>query len=252
MNRKERFNQELELLKSSNALPVTALAEALGVSHMTIRRDLKILEEEKRVRLIHGGAVINPKPINYELPEALSHRVEEKIRIGRKAAEMINPGDSIILDTGSTTEQIAKALPKDMDLSVLCYSLNCLIPLSQKTGYRLYFAGGFFHKNTLMFEGPEGITQIKKSRAEIAFLSAGGIDFTLGVTCATPYETKTKQAVIASSLKRILVSDSSKFGKVSAAWFADLSVFNGIITDQGLSNEMAGRIRDMGILLYLV
>jgi len=265
MKAEKRLEEIVSLLRINNAMPVSDIASRLEVSHMTVRRDLRILEARSVVRMIHGGAVIadtageggqggqgRTAPAVYELPAAMSEMTAEKMRIGRAAASMVRRGSSLSIDTGSTTEHIARALPEEMDLSVLCCSLNALTAVSRKRGLRIIFAGGYFHANTLMFESAEGIALIRKTRAEVAFISARGIDLNLGATCATSYETKTKQALISSAKRRILVADSSKFGLVSATWFADVDAFDAIVTDKGLPSPIAKQIRKRGIALIIV
>jgi DeoR family deoxyribose operon repressor len=103
-----------------------------------------------------------------------------------------------------------------------------------------------------MFESPEGIEVIKRIRANKAFISAAGVSKKLGVTCATSYEKETKQAVIESSDTKILLVDSSKFGKVKISHFTDLNNFDIIITDTGISKECEEVIKNIGVKLYIV
>lgn len=102
-----------------------------------------------------------------------------------------------------------------------------------------------------MFESPEGISLIKKTRATKVFVSAAGVHENLGVTCSNNYEVLTKQAIINSSLEKILLVDSSKFGVVKSAYFADLDDFDTIITDDGISNEWKEIIHTKGIKLII-
>jgi DeoR family deoxyribose operon repressor len=103
-----------------------------------------------------------------------------------------------------------------------------------------------------MFESAEGVEFIKKVRANKAFITAAGVDDKLGVTCATTYEVNTKKAAIEYSDTKILLTDSTKFGKIRISHFADLSNFDIIITDTGISEEYQKYIKNMGIKLYLV
>jgi DeoR family deoxyribose operon repressor len=103
-----------------------------------------------------------------------------------------------------------------------------------------------------MLESPEGIEMIKRIRANKSFISAAGVSEKLGVTCATAYEKETKRAVIESSDKKILLVDSTKFGKIKISHFADLTDFDIIITDIGISKEFVNIIKNIGIKLYIV
>jgi DeoR family deoxyribose operon repressor len=140
--------------------------------------------------------------------------IVEKRKIGRKAAELINPHDVIIIESGSTAEQVARAIPEDMPLTLICYSLNVLQAVARKPKINIIVAGGHYHSDTLMFESPEGIALLQRNRAIKAFISAAGVNLSLGVTCLHDYERNTKTAVLQNALTKILIVDSSKIGKV--------------------------------------
>jgi DeoR family deoxyribose operon repressor len=122
----------------------------------------------------------------------------------------------------------------------------------ENKNWKLVFPGGYFHNNTLMFESPEGIEIIKRIRANKAFISAAGVSEKLGVTCATDYEKETKKAIIDSSDVKILLIDSTKFGKVKISHFADLTDFDIIITDIGIPKKFVEIIKSLGIKLYII
>jgi DeoR family deoxyribose operon repressor len=177
---------------------------------------------------------------------------EEKVRIGRRAASLIEPNDIVIIDSGSTTECLARSIPADLPVTVICFALNVLVEAHRNPACRLVFAGGALHENTMMFESPEGAQLVRRYRANKAFLSASGVSERLGVTCANPYEVETKKAALASSLTRVLLADSSKFGRIQPAYFAELTDFELIITDSGLAAQTAESIRARGIELEIV
>ncbi len=223
---------------------------------MTVRRDLEYLEKKNMVKILHGGAVLTPSGSPgeerlYVLTQESSINTEEKKKIGMRAASMVQPEDVIIIDAGSTTEWLARHVPDSADVSVLCYSLNVLIELQRKS-CRITLAGGDFHPPTLVFESPESSALIHRYRASKAFMSARGVNVRLGITCSNAYESELKKAVLNSSLARILLVDSSKFGKVGAAYYADLDDFNTIITDSGIPPEYRSYIENRGIELVIV
>jgi DeoR family deoxyribose operon repressor len=242
----------------SHSATIRELARQLEVSEMTIRRDLDLLDRNNIVELVHSGAVLyrggrtGGEPPKYTLSEAGTVRAAEKMRIGAKAASLIEKDDIVILDCGSTTECVAKNLPSGTALTLLCYSLNILVQARRHEECRLVFAGGLLHENTLMFESPEGVEMIKRYRANKSFISASGVSGKLGVTCSNPYEVETKKASLSSSLSRILLVDSSKFGKIQVAYFADLDDFDMVISDSRLSEEYRETIEDLGIALLTV
>ncbi len=254
--KRERITTIINTLLLENAASIQELAKRLSVSEMTVRRDLNILAKDNIVRLMHGAAVLNPgsRPDRrqYAITQQEALNAEEKMLIGQKAASILEQNDIIIIDSGSTTDYLAKAIPYDMPLTVLCFALNILIEIHRKKGCSLTFAGGIFHKNTLMFESPEGVELIRRYRATKAFLSASGIMSRLGVTCSTQYEIESKKASMNSALSKILLADSSKFGRILSAYFADLKDFDTIITDSGIPEEYRKIIDNLGIDLIIV
>ncbi|MBU4511250.1 DeoR/GlpR family DNA-binding transcription regulator [bacterium] len=253
-----RTNYILNRLSVDGFANIKDLSKKLEVSEMTVRRDLRGLSKENIVTLVLGGAFLKRNsPIDtdeekYLIQTAESLMLEEKIKISRKAASLIEPNDVIVLDTGSTTENLPKFIRENMPLTVICYALNILFNVYENKNWKLIFPGGYFHGDTLMLESPEGIEMIKRIRANKSFISAAGVSEKLGVTCATAYEKETKRAVIESSDKKILLVDSTKFGKIKISHFADLPDFDIIITDTGISKEFVNIVKNIGIKLYIV
>ena len=256
MNKNERIKTIVNSLRNKNVVHIKELTRELSVSEMTIRRDLSLLETDNIVKIIPGGAILKPheelKDDKYQIESAETRFTREKVKIGKKAASMVRANDTIIIDVGSTTEYIAKFIQDDLPVTILCYALNVLVDIYRKKGSHPIFAGGYFHENTLMFEGTEGINLIQKTRADKSFISAAGFHESLGVTCPHHYEVETKRAVIKSSNVKILTMDSSKFGKAKAAHFAEMKDFDIVITDSGLSETYREIIREAGIELILV
>lgn len=258
VNKNYRTNYLLNRLSIDGFVNIKDLSKKLEVSEMTIRRDLRELSKKNMITLIPGGAILKRNTTaekneeKYLIQTAESLMLEEKIKISRKAASLVEPNDVIIIDTGSTTENLPKFIPEKIPLTIICYALNILFNVYENNNWKLVFPGGYFHSNTLMFESPEGIEIIRRIRANKAFISAAGVSEKLGVTCATDYEKETKKAVIESSDTKILLVDSSKFGKVKISHFANLSDFDIIITDTGISKEFVDIIRNFGIELYIV
>ncbi len=254
----KRFQYILKKLSVSGFVDIKELSEKLNVSEMTIRRDLGELSQNNLIKLIHGGAILQrdesfeKEQDSYLIEKAGSLKIQEKIKICQKAASLINRNDIIIIDTGTTTEYIPNYIPKNMQITVVCYALNILFKVYENEKWKLIFSGGHFHRNTLMFESSEGNRMIQKMRANKAFVSAAGVSDRLGVTCATLYEKETKKAVIQSSDEKILLVDSSKFGKIEISHFANLSDFDAIITDRGISKKCIEKIKELNIQLYIV
>ena len=256
--RDNRLEEIINYLKENNGASVKDLANLLNVSEMTIRRDLKILDDSGIVNNVYGSTIYNPRNStytdidDYSLSAAADKHKEAKEKIGQFAASLVNDEDTIILDAGTTTEAMAKYLNKNISLKILCTTVNVLNLLTDKKNFSITFPGGYYHHNTQMCESEESLALIEKTRANKVFISAAGIHEKLGVTCANSYETNTKKASIASGAEVILLADSSKFSTVKSAYFANLSDFNTIITDTEITPEWEEIIGELGIKLYKV
>ncbi|TAH59074.1 MAG: DeoR/GlpR transcriptional regulator [Gottschalkiaceae bacterium] len=258
MNKSNRLNSIVSFLKEKNGASIKELASVFDVSEMTIRRDLLFLEEKKKIKLVHGAAIFINDDMNtfgeedYDLHSESVKQSLEKLKIGQFAASLIEPNDTIIIDTGTTTEQIAHYLPTNMPITVLCYNMNTLLAISNKPNINIILAGGYYYKNTQLFQSPEGVRMIRRIRANKAFLSASGVSQKLGATCVEQIEVDTKVAAINSSLSKILVCDSSKFDKIGPSYFAQITEFDTIITDSSISSDWIEYLDNSSIKLYAV
>jgi DeoR family deoxyribose operon repressor len=255
--RQDRIGLILKALQETRGASIRELAESLDVSEMTVRRDLELLAAESRIRLVHAGAI----PLEgrgegpgrgFSLSGGNTAGSEEKMRIGRKAASLVEAGDVVIIDSGSTTEWLARSLPPDLPVTMLCFALNILLEAGRGSSRTVLCAGGALSSDTLVFKSPEGLDLVRRYRAGKAFISAGGVSDRLGVTCVDAAEGELKKAAISSSQTRILLADSRKFGTVKPAWFAELSDFDAIITDSGISLDFVEIVRERGIALHVV
>lgn len=258
MKKNERVDKIVGILQRENGLPIQTISKQLGVSHMTVRRDLEQLVEDGQVKLIHGGVIFAPgndlpnEQSPYSLNTAETVRVEEKQRIGILAAELIEADDTLIIDSGSTTEFLANNISEHLPRTILCYALNIISATARLKGCRQVFAGGTMHENTLMFESPEGIELIKRHRATKAFISAAGVHSEFGVTCLNAYERETKRVVIEAAEQKILLVDSSKFGLIRSDYFAELSDFDVVVTNRNVSQEYVSCMEELGVQIILV
>lgn len=251
MDKKSKRQEELiRIMQERGMRSVRTLSTILGVSEMTIRRDL----DELAARDVKLETTTNAIAQNgdYNFLQALQKANEQKERIGHFAASLIEPNDVIIIDTGSTTAKMLPHIPSDKNLTVLSYNANVLVDLRYKPGLQLLFCGGVYHQNTEMFESPESIQFIERTRANKVFLSAAGVHKELGITCANTHEVPTKIAVIRSSQQRILLVDSNKFDQVRSSHFCDMDCIHTIVTDKNLSQDWQNRIHNLGIELHLV
>lgn len=253
----ERTNKIIDILKQKNGATVKELASILQVSEMTIRRDLSFLKDNNIVNNVFGATIYNPSnnieklDSLYTIESECIKQEKEKDIIGKTAANLINNDDIIIIDTGTTTEKLAKYISNNLNITALIFNINILMELSKKKNVNLIFSGGYFHENTQMFESEEGIKLIEKTRATKVFVSASGVHDSLGVTCSNNYEVLTKKAILKSSLEKILLVDSQKFDLVKSSHFANLNDFDTVITDSNISKEWHDKLLEMGIQVII-
>ncbi len=247
MTRDERMKKMQAFVRMHKSSTIQEIADMLGVSHMTVRRDLNTLSEFDSLRVIHGGVIYREEETEhsdrYSIGQAKTTMYAEKLRIAQKAVSLIESDDIIIIDAGSTGELIAELLPEDIPLTVICYALNIATVVSSKKNCSLIVTGGYFHQSSMVLESNEGLQLLKQNRANKTFITASGVNVELGVTCSNFFERTTKQTALHSASMRILVADSSKFGVVRTGHYADVEDFDIIITDTGVQEEELNPLR---------
>lgn len=257
MQKNDRQIQILNLLGSVPALAIHDLSITLKVSEMTIRRDLSKLAAKGYITLIQGVAILNKNSDGTSFAKKYSVTTErqnmqaEKERIGRLAATLIEPEDAILIDTGTSTEQVLNYIPNGMPLTIMGYNLNTLIAIKDRENTNIYFGGGYYHHNTQMFESQETTALIGRLCINKFFASAAGISDKGAVSCIEQHELPTKQSGLRSSATRILLADSSKFGKIRPCMFATLHDFDVIVTDHGIDPVWIERFQQSNIKYLL-
>ncbi len=249
-----RLKEILNLLNKHGKITVKELAKHLLTSDMTIRRDLNDLEEDGIIRRTHGGAILLDSYALHErnrylIGKEIGKHVKEKSSIGLKAASLVHPGDTIGFDIGTTTLFIAKYLNRDMPVNALCVTFECATEIYNKKNAKLILTGGSLHRDSDVISSNEGIEIIKKTRTDKVFLSAGGIDSKLGLTCYHDFHVVIKKALMESSKKIILVADSSKFGNITPSYYADLSDIDILITDENIPEKYRKLVESLGVEL---
>jgi DeoR family deoxyribose operon repressor len=254
-DKRARWKNIMTLLSQKGEMSVKETAQTLSVSEMTIRRDLIDMETERLISRTHGGArLFDPTSLigdSYIIGEQTERNVGQKSRIGLKAASLVQPNETIFLDSGSTTPFIAKYIDKELPITVLCYTFLNALEFYSRKNTNLIMSGGFFHRDSTIFHNAECLSFIKGIRADKAFISAGGIDARLGLTTYFYFEVDIKKAMIQSAKQIILVADSSKFGKTSVSLFGGLEQVHTVITDSEIRREDAEMLRERGIELII-
>ncbi len=238
----------LEALEESHEVTVASLSRTQGVSEMTVRRDLEALEREGVLRRVHGGAVSTVSR-GYEPPYALrSGRDQEAKRaIGERAAALVSDGETLAIDVGSTTLELARALATAGNLTVLTPSLRVAEYLTPNPGIRTIVTGGIARKGELSLIGDLAERAFAELHCDTVFIGAGGVDPAAGVTEFNLDDTRVKRAALASARRCVLLVDASKLGVVALASICPLESVDVLITDNGASDEALAPIREVGV-----
>jgi DeoR family fructose operon transcriptional repressor len=244
----ERQSRITQLLNERQAVSVAELAQTFGVSDMTIRRDLLRLEERGVLRRTHGGAsILRRPPGDYPYYAREHEQVAEKAAIARVAAGLIQDGETIVLDAGTTTAMLARLLPPKRDLTVITNSIHVVNELMGKAGVTVIVTGGTLWEPTVSLVGPVAVSTLRRFTADRAFMATPAISLEAGVTNSNLYEAEVKSIMIEISRQRTLLVDHTKFGRTSYAVVAPLSAFHRLITDDGTPAETVQRLREAGL-----
>lgn len=249
----ERRQQIVSLIKTQGRALVEDLSRNFKISKITIRKDLDYLQSKGLILRSHGGALLPQTGAladpTIQEKERLYH--DEKVRIANAAAAMVSDGQCVILDSGTTTTEIARALQRFRNLTVITNAVNIATELT-RTDFEIILIGGTLRKNSFSLVGPLSEDVLKEMHADILFLGVDGFDFRIGVTTPNLLEARVNRAMIKASEKVVAVCDSSKFNRRSLSMIAGLSALHHIITDTNLSAEDAKALRDAGVELTLV
>ncbi|NLY56178.1 MAG: DeoR/GlpR transcriptional regulator [Firmicutes bacterium] len=240
----ERRQRILELIQHSGSATVEELAEAVGSSSSTVRRDLDRLAALSLVIRTHGGAVLPTHSTAYEkrYTEKRSLRQHEKARIGKAAAEFVQEGETVILDSGSTTLEVARNLAAKKHLTIITNDLFIATEITYHPSTTVIVTGGILRPGFNVVVGSATESFLMSVHVDKSFLGGDAVDFDYGLTNATLSEASVKQLMIKAAREAYLVVDHTKFGQRALAKVADLESFKLIVTDHGLSPRFAAEL----------
>jgi DeoR family transcriptional regulator, fructose operon transcriptional repressor len=243
----ERLYKIKEILGEKEAIRITDLTDELGVSVMTIRRDLETLEKRGVLERTHGGAVLNNRMESLPIySSGVLEMVEEKNAIARKAAEFVSPNDTIFIGPGTTAARLLHYIDPGMDLLVVSNNLGALHGAHGKK-LKFVLVGGFFQESANSLTGSYAEKMLLNFNCNKLFIGADGISLKSGVTTPDPAEASIVDAMMQqTSGKIVLLSDNSKFGKVASFAVVPLEKIDLIITDQGVSEKYRESIEERG------
>lgn len=243
----ERQQKIAELLSEQSSIKVSTISQVFNVSESTIRRDLQEMEEKGLLTRTHGGAVgINRTNFEPSFKDKEDANRDEKILIGKIAAKMIEDGDTIILDSGTTTLEIAKNITA-ADVTVITNSIDIASELTNREGIELIVTGGSLRNTTRAMVGHITESILKNFRVDKAFIGANGISIEEGVTTPNFVEAQTKKAMINVANKVIVAVDNSKFNEVCFSVVCPIRAVSIIITNCGLDESEIKNFEDSGV-----
>ncbi|MFI6513229.1 DeoR/GlpR family DNA-binding transcription regulator [Streptosporangium sp. NPDC050855] len=230
----ERHARIGEALRASRVVSTDDLARELGVSAETIRRDLVLLERRGMLARVHGGATIAlGQAAGEEAPfaERTGTAAEAKSRIGRAAAGLARPGQTVVIDVGTTAVQVARALPLDFSGIVATCSLLVAAELSERPGVEVLVCGGRLRAGDLALSNSLAQAFFADLNPDVAFLGSGGVDAVAGLTDYYLDEIATRRIILRNATRSYVLADSSKFGLVARHRVAGLAEFAGLVTE---------------------
>ncbi len=251
-DRKSTVNRRAEILKAlseNGKVFVKELSEKYQVSEVTIRNDLDKLEKKDLLIKARGGAIKVDFHVrnDHRISEKYRINIREKERIGKLAAQMIENYETIILDSGSTTAELAKNLTKFEDLTVITNAINIINILINIPSINVMVPGGYVRKKSTSLIGPLAEENIKKFHVDKVFLGVDGFDLTKGLYTPNLEEAHLNQLMITLGNEIIVVTDSSKFKKKSLAFICGIQKIHKVVTDDGIEPLVKKHLEDEGI-----
>lgn len=251
MLKEERQQVILELLKHNGKVVATELSTQLQVSEDTIRRDLRDLAEQGRMLRVHGGALPHsPAGISYE--ERLRQVPAAKAAIAQAAVRFLQNGQTIFLDSGTTTRQLASILPDHLKISVITNSPSIAVALSQHESVEVIVIGGRLDKEMQVVTGSHTVDAIRAIHTDICFLGICSLDVIGGITVVDYEESVAKRAMIDGCDQLIALSAKEKLGTISPFKVAPITSVDTLITNQDPSDGLLTPYEEIGVQLLTV
>ena len=250
----ERQKKMMEYIEANTSAQIRELAEKFHVSEATVRRDLDELDQQGALRRTHGGAIKLDRSTSYEsmYSEKISQMTDEKHRIADRAAQLVHPGDTVIVDSGTTTFFIAQALSHLENLTIITNDLYIAYQTPLHPSSTLIVTGGMRRHSRQELVGSVPENFIRDTHVDVAFIGVDGIDLMGGITNANFAEVGVKRLMIHAAERSIIAVDHTKFGRVALAKICDLQDVSLLLTDNGLDEDMLLRLRKQNVSIETV
>jgi len=252
----ERQERIVGLLAEEGRVRVADLAARFGVSTVTIRKDLALLEGEARLSRTHGGAIVmrstGAAEPSFEIRERLQR--DQKVAIGAAAASLINDGESIAFDASTTALYVARQLlgREWHHLTVVTNSIRIALELAGKTGISVVMLGGRVRSEALSVVGPLGDAVFRRVNVQKAFVGAVGLTLDVGLTDAMEDEAQIKRSMVTAAREVYALVDHTKWGRAAAATFCRIDGLTGVVADAEAPADLVAGLRARGIDVVLV
>lgn len=257
MSAAERRAQIVQLVLDQGKVTVAELVKMFKMTETSIRRDLILLENDKLLKRVHGGAVSTSTNFRSEtFSEKVKLHIQAKEQIGKYAVELIHQGDIVLFDSGTTTLQIVRQMPAHLRQNNHITLVTNSLPIAQEVlnwqSPNLTILGGIFLPDYQATVGPQTIDLLRDISADIAFLGADGLTLEGGATTANVLMAEVDRMMVERARKAVLVTDSSKIGRAGFITIKPVSAFDLIITDENAPIEFVQKVTNMGIRVSLV
>lgn len=242
----QRKSLLLDMLRREGQVVAKRAAEEFSLSEDTIRRDLREMAAEGLLRRVHGGAM----PISPDLPDLSARRAVSsgvKQRLGRAAADMVKPGQTIFLDGGTSTAEIARALPRDFAFTVVTHSPTIAAELEHHPTAEVILIGGRLYKHSMVATGAAAMAQIALMRPDIFFLGVTAVHPARGLSTGDFEEAAIKRHIAACSAETITLVTAEKLDAASPHVIMPVSALSGMIVQSGIDEERIAPYRAMGV-----
>jgi DeoR family transcriptional regulator of aga operon len=248
-----RRKKILEGIHETGEVLISDLSKAFNVSEVTIRNDLEYLERKNQLIRVRGGAIHSDNLVSVDQRLAEKNRLHkmEKAAIGRRAASLIREGETIIVDSGSTTAEIVKHLGGMRQLNVITNALNIVNMLTSFVHINVIVPGGYLRQNSMSLVGPLAEKNLRAFYVDKLFLSTDGFDTTQGIFTPNIDEAHLNAIMIEISREVILVTDSSKFKRRSLAFICTTDKIKTVVTDRNIPDDDRKRLEHAGVEIII-
>lgn len=247
----ERRKEILEKLQAEHRVVVSQLSQFYSVSEETIRRDLEKLENEGFAIKSYGGAVINESAnLDFSFNVRKNRNIVGKQQMAKIVSQLVQDGDSLMLDASSTAVYIAKALKEKKNLIVITNSIEIIMELLDMTDWQVLSTGGASRVSSYALVGPQTDKMLRSYHVDRAFISCKGFDLDAGFTDSDELHANNKRTMLESAREKILAVDSSKFGETAFVSIGTLADITAVVTDQKPDGKWLQAFDAAGVKCY--